>query len=154
MMNCILLLIKMEYRPLFIIYLFMFPETLTQLIYTFIVIYRLQFFEYFQFSARFKFYVPPFMYNIKSNKQTTQVTVFETSKRCLSCVSAWLLCISLQVQSAQIIVYLYTCVYQLPITLPCFYSDLSYNMCCHYSTIRISKIFHISNTNYSPTSQL
>ena len=48
--------------------------------------YRLQFFEYFQFSARFKFYVPPFMYNIKSNEQTTQVTAFETSKRCLSCV--------------------------------------------------------------------
>ena len=64
----------------------MFPETLTYLIYKFIVIYRLQFFEYFQFSTRFEFYVPPFMYNIKSNKQTTQVTVFETSKRCLSCV--------------------------------------------------------------------
>ena len=60
---------------IFTIYLFMFPEILTWLIYNFIVIYRLQFFEYFQFSARFKSYVPPFMYNLKSNKQTTQVTI-------------------------------------------------------------------------------
>ena len=60
---------------IFTIYLFMFPEILTWLIYNFIVIYRLQFFEYFQFSARFEFYLQPYMYNIKSNKQTTQVTI-------------------------------------------------------------------------------
>ena len=67
----------------------MLPETLTYLIYKFIVIYRLQFFEYFQFLACFKFHVPPFMYNIKSNKQTTQVTIWNIKTMFILC-GAWL----------------------------------------------------------------
>ena len=83
MMNDILLLINMEYGQIIIqasfYYLLIYvSKKLTYLIYKFIVMYRLQFFECFQFLARLVFYVPPFMYNIKSNKQTTQVTVFET----------------------------------------------------------------------------